>query len=163
MESLFFSLLQALNALNANLTEMRKATEQHNEALRNNDIEAIKTVLKQLDNISAQTKSLDNKREEIQTKLENELGLNKGTTLSNTLAHAPAHMAQDLDKAANSLRETTAAINDLVQLNKILTQQALQFNDVLIKAIRPAQATYNPSGQTNATSSKAPSLLNRTI
>ena len=163
MESLFFNLLQILNALDNNLKEMHKATEKHNLALKNNDIEGIKDALKELDTLSAQSKSLDKKREEIQSNLELALGLSQGASLSDTIAKAPAKIAQDLDQAATSLRETTAAIADLVQLNKILTQQGMQFNDVLLKVIRPAQATYNPSGQTAGTSGKAASLLNKTI
>lgn len=162
MESLFFSLTEILQALNDNMTAVRKATENHNQALRNNDMEGIKGALKELDVLAVQTKYLDSKREDIQGQLEAKLGLAKGASLSDTLTQAPAQYAEALKSAATTLRGTTAAIQEIVQLNKILTQQAMQFNDVLLKVIRPAKATYNPNGQADTTS-KATSLLNRTV
>lgn len=162
MESLFFNLLQVLNELNDKLAEMLKATEKHNLALRNNDIEAIKEAVKELENVSAGAKFLDKKREEIQYTLEQKLQLPKGATLSETLVYAPAQAAQDLNKIAQSLRETTEAINHMVQINKILARQAMQFNDILIKVLQPGQATYNPGGQTSV-AKETVSLINKTV
>lgn len=162
MESLFFNLLQTLVELNEKLTEMLKATESHNKALRENDMAAVKEVLKQLEDISAQSKSIDKKREEIQRSLEEKLQLPQGAALSDTISRAPEHLTQDLNNAAASLRETTQSINKLVQLNNILTRQALHFNEVLLKVLKPTQATYCPNGQ--ATVPKAStSLLNKTV
>ncbi|MCL4439037.1 FlgN family protein [Desulforamulus profundi] len=162
MESLFFNLLQVLNELNDKLAEMLKATEKHNLALRNNDIEAIKEAVKELENVSAGAKFLDKKREEIQYTLEQKLQLPKGATLSETISYAPEQLSKDLHTAAQSLRETTNTINDMVQLSKILAKQALNFNDVLLKVMKPAQSTYNPAGKTAANQQSA-SLLNKTV
>ncbi|MCL5781224.1 MAG: flagellar protein FlgN [Firmicutes bacterium] len=162
MESLFFNLLQVLNELNDKLAEMLKATEKHNLALRNNDIEAIKEAVKELENVSAGAKFLDKKREEIQYTLEQKLQLPKGATLSETLVYAPAQAAQDSNKIAQSLRETTEAINHMVQINKILARQAMQFNDILIKVLQPGQATYNPGGQASV-AKETVSLINKTV
>ncbi|SHF34922.1 flagellar protein FlgN [Desulforamulus putei] len=162
MESLFFNLLQILTALHEKLAAMLRATEKHNAALRNNDIAAIQQAVKELDSISAQAKFLDKKREEIQRALEAKLHLPAGATLSETLVYAPAQAAQDLNKIAQSLRETTEAINQMVQINKILARQALQFNDILIKVLQPGQATYNPGGQTSV-AKETVSLINRTV
>ena len=162
MESLFFNLLQVLNALNAKLQEMLAATEKHNLALRSNDMENIKAALKELDSISPQTKFLDNQREDIQRQLEAKLKLPQGATLSQTLTQAPEKLAGDLQIAAESLRQTTKAIHQLVELNNILTRQALNFNELMLKALKPTKATYNPTGQTNASNVNT-SLLNKTI
>ncbi|MEW6698043.1 MAG: flagellar protein FlgN [Bacillota bacterium] len=162
MESLFFNLLQILTALKEKLTEMLQATERHNAALRNNDMQAIQEAVKELDTISAEAKFLDKKREEIQSALAMKLNLSKGAALSETLTHAPEKAAQDLNKIAQSLRDTTEAINNTVQLNKILTKQAMQFNNILIKVLNPSKATYNPSGKTSVENEKT-SLLNKTI
>lgn len=162
MESLFFNLKDVLIELNEELNKMLQATEQHNQALRANDMASIKEVLKKLDLLSRQVKALDSQRESIQTSLEQGQKLPKGTTLTKTIAHAPQHLVQDLNKAASSLRETTAAIQRLVESNNILTKQALNFNEVLLKTIKPTKSTYNPTGQTTG-SNPSTSILNKRI
>ncbi|GAB6180145.1 hypothetical protein JCM14036_14640 [Desulfotomaculum defluvii] len=163
MESLFFNLKDALIELNNELNKMLETTKQHNQALKDNDLEAIKEVLKELDLLSRRVKNLEAQRESIQTSLEEELKLPKGTILTKTIAHAPQHLVQDLNKAAHSLRETTTAIQKVVEINNILTKQALNFNTVLLKSIKPTKATYNPTGQTAGSSNTPTSILNKTI
>ncbi|ABO50947.1 hypothetical protein Dred_2437 [Desulforamulus reducens MI-1] len=162
MESLFFSLLQVLTELNENLTAMLRATEAHNQALRANDMTTIKEVLKELDPISKQVRTFDTQREAIQASLEERLQLPKGSTLNKTLQHAPVHLVQDLNKVAQSLTDTTEAIQKIVEINNVLTKQALHFNEVLLNTMRPAKSTYNPTGQTSG-NKPSTSILNKTI
>ncbi|MEG6521235.1 flagellar protein FlgN [Desulfotomaculum sp. 1211_IL3151] len=162
MESLFFNLKDLLRELNNELNKMLQATEQHNQALRANDLDAIKEILKELALVSRQIKILDAQRETVQTALEEGLKLPKGTTLTRTIAHAPQHLVQDLNRAAESLREITATIQNLVEINAILTKQAMNFNEVLLKTIKPIKSTYNPTGQTTD-NTPATSILNKTI
>ncbi|WP_003544348.1 flagellar protein FlgN [Desulfotomaculum nigrificans] len=162
MESLFFELLQVLKALHEKLQEMLRATEQHNIALRHNDITGIKAALQQLDVISRQSKAIDSKREQIQRALEEKLQLSPGATLQETMALAPANIKKGLSDQAMALKETFEQLKNTVQLNKLLTQNAMHFNETILNMLRPAQATYCPSGQSNM-AKDTPSLLNKTV
>ncbi|CCO09141.1 flagellar protein FlgN [Desulforamulus hydrothermalis] len=162
MESLFFNLSRLLSALQEKLADMLQATEKHNQALRHNDMEALRLALQELHAITAQTRQLDRQREAVQAALEAQLNLPAGATLSETLQHAPAGLAREMHKTAGSLRQLTEAINSMAALNKILTQNAMQFNQILLAGCQPAQTTYKPGGQ--ATVAAEPlSLLNKTV
>jgi len=162
MESLFFNLLQVLKLLNEKLAEMLQATEKHNLALRENDLESIKQFTKQLETISAQLKTVDYKREEIQVELEKLFHLPAGAALSEMIKLAPGGIKEELSAIAKSMKQTAAELTRLVELNDILTRQAIFFNNILLSALKPAPATYCPNGQT--TEVKVSSLLlNKTI
>ncbi|GAB6158054.1 hypothetical protein JCM39194_12540 [Desulfotomaculum varum] len=162
MESLFFNLGQLLTALQEKLADMLQATQKHNQALRQNDMAAIRQAVQELHAIAAQTRHLDRQREAVQAALEAQLNLPPGATLSETLRHAPAGLARELQKTAGSLRQLTEAINSLAELNKILTQNAMQFNQILLAGCQPAQTTYKPGGQA-AVAAEPLSLLNKTV
>jgi len=164
MESLFYELLQVLERQREILKEMLSTARDHNMALRENDLGAIKEAVARGERAAARLKVEDQRREQLQAAIEKELGLPEGTPLSRVLPRAPEQCREALSLLAGEMRDTASNIARLVDLNGILTRRAMLFNEQILRLLKPGDgSTYQPTGKTASPAGNAPSLLNRTV
>jgi flagellar biosynthesis/type III secretory pathway chaperone len=163
MESLCFALSQALQRQGEILQEMLAATRAHNQSLRQNDVVALQKIIGQEEEITKRLKEEDRKRKKAHTALANKFDLTGETSLSQLLPRLPALHRARLAHLATELKNTAGEIAGLVELNGILTRQALQFNEMLLKLLQPVHnSTYQPDGK-SALEVGRPSLINKTV
>jgi len=164
MESLFYDLLQVLERQREILVEMLAAARDHNEALRLNDVDAIREVAVRGERVAARLKAEDRRREQLQETLEKELGLQDGTPLSGVLPYAPAQYRESLSLLAGEMRDVAGDVARLVELNAILTRQAMLFNEQMLRLLKPwDDSTYQPTGRPAPPVGNSPLLINKTV
>ncbi|MTI80219.1 MAG: flagellar protein FlgN [Firmicutes bacterium] len=163
MEPLFFELTEVLKQQKEVVKEMLTTAETQNEALRNVDVEALNDALKQLTIQTQQMAKLDPEREELQRKLENELGLNPGASVKEMLEKAPVDIKIELKQVQMELRKDFNKLQELNQLNKLLTKKAIQINSSIMKMYNPNDSqTYQGSGEVKS-KDQSTKMLNKTV
>lgn len=163
MEPLFFELIAVLKQQNEIVQKMIAASKEHNSALRQADTEKINNAVQQLNKLALLMAKYDPQREELQVKLEKQLGLEKGATLSSLIKAAPADIKEQLKALQSKLQENFEQLKEINELNNLLTKRALQVNTALLKILNPTTAaTYHGDGKV-AGENRPASVLNKTV
>lgn len=163
MEPLFFELTEVLKQQRAVVKEMITASEAQNQALRNNDLEALNNAVEQLNKLTQQMAKLDPQREAVQVKLEEILKLQQQATVSNLLAAAPIKIKIELKQIQMELKKDFQQLQEINEINSILTKRAQQINTAILKMFNlTGSQTYQNSG-TLKKDHRPQTVLNKTV
>lgn len=163
MESLFLNLIRILKQQNKILAELLGVTEEHNQALRKNDTNAILSTAYKQEELSKNLKSQDRKLEEAKRQLAGEYGMEEKAVLSKFVQHASEPFAAELKSLSQSLRNKLLRLSEINSLNGALARQGQVFTEKLIRIIAPKSGnTYMGSGRLKK-ESKALSIFDTTI
>lgn len=163
MEPLFFELLEVLKQQQQVVQQMNSAAQQQSEALRQNDTAALNNAVNQLQKLTMHMAQLDPQREELQRKLAEQLGLTADSTLTAMLPHAPAAVKEQLTTLQGQLQQDFEKLQQHNELNKVLTQRAMQVTAGVLKIFQGnSSQIYQPGGKTK-TSDPALQVLNKTV
>ncbi len=163
MEPLFFELTEVLKKQKEIVANMVDAAEAQNTALRELNAEKINAAVQELNKLTLKMAKYDPQREELQVKLENQLGLKKGAVLSDLINAAPLEIKRQLTELQGELKAHFDKLQQLNQLNSVLTKRALQTSTAVLKILNPtAGGTYHGDGRVTA-ADRPQSVLNKTV
>lgn len=163
MEPLFFELTGILQQQRDLVAKMLTTAEQKNIALRDNNLDELNNTVQQLTKLTLDMAKLDPKREEIQVRLEQVLGLERGATLTQMLPQAPLELQTHLKELQSEIKEDFNKLREINEINGVLTNRALQVNSALLKIFNPGNSqTYQPTGSVKQTA-KGIEMLNKTV
>ena len=163
MFSLFEQLLECLQQQKDLAAGMLEVSRQHLEALKKCQHEEIKQAVSRQEILIREVGKIQKHCSDRQADLFKELGLPTDTALSALVLHAPETLLGELQYIMEDLRALFLKINDVNETNKLLTQNALALNELLIRIFLPTQGqTYQGDG---AVASKQPGIsrLNLTV
>ncbi|MEG6616521.1 flagellar protein FlgN [Peptococcaceae bacterium 1198_IL3148] len=165
MEPLFFELIEVLKQQQQVVTNMVTAAQAQNQALRQVDAQALSSAVNQLQKLTLQMAKLDPQREQLQVKLEQNLGLKPGATVSDMLAQAPVEIQIPLKQLQTELKQQFDKLQQLNQVNRVLTQRVQQVNAALVNIMHPSNnsQTYQPGGKVNKETTSNLQMLNKTV
>lgn len=164
MDSLFSDLIRVLGREREVLIEMLDAARKHNNALRQNEIEVLKDVTVNGERLNGRLKTEDHRREEVHLSLVTALDLPCETPLSGLLPYAPGQHRESLSRITSELKEIAREVARLVELNGILTRRAMQFNEQILRLVKPGYSeTYQSYGTFTFPAKCQPLLINKTV
>ena len=164
MESLSFDLFQVLERQREILKEMLIAARNHNHALRQNDIVILKEIIGREEKISTRLQVEERQREQLQKALGRKLDLPEDAPLSKMLPSLPLKQSAKLCELTTEMRNIAAEIVRLVELNRVLTREAMHFNERLLKLLKPIHNnTYQPDGKSASPVNCSSSLINKIV
>ncbi|ACV61588.1 FlgN family protein [Desulfofarcimen acetoxidans DSM 771] len=147
MQNLFQQLRDCLNIQKNIAIKLFKASQQHLEALKRNNHTDIKATAGRQEILTGELVKIQNTCSGLQDEIKNELGLPAGTALSALSESAPGFLSHELLTLIQELRNLFVKIQDINEINNILTQNALSFNERLINILLPKQRlTYKENG-----------------
>ncbi|TEB15543.1 FlgN protein [Pelotomaculum sp. FP] len=164
MESLVFDLFQVLERQREILKEMLTAARNHNHALRQNDIVVLKEIIIREEKISTRLKAEERQRDRLQKALGKRLGLPGDASLSKMLPDLPQKQSARLAELTAEMRNIAGQIARLVELNRVLTREAMHFNERLLRLLKPIHNnTYQPDGKSTSPVGCSSSLINKIV
>jgi flagellar biosynthesis/type III secretory pathway chaperone len=163
VEPLFFELAEILAAQGKLVKEQIKASGAQNRALRQVDIQSLQAAVQKLTGLAGQMAVLDKQRVQVQSKLEQALGLEPGATLSDILPGAPAALRDKLKELQLELKQDFEQLKSLNEINGLLTRRAMQVNETLLQIIASGGGeTYQHSGALKR-SDRPAGVLDKTV
>jgi flagellar biosynthesis/type III secretory pathway chaperone len=164
MDSLSVELAQALEQQRDILKEMLAAARDHNQALRQNALVALKEAIEREEEINVRFKACDRQRELLQNTLVEKLNVPAATSLGKLLPCLPEKHSALLSGLVNEIKSIAGEIAGVADLNKVLTRTAMQFNAQLLKLLTPVHnSTYQHDGNSAIPAERPSSLINITI
>jgi len=164
VESLIHDLIQVLERQKGLLQEMLEAARHHNLALRQNDLALLKDAISQEEELSTQLKAGELQQGQIQMALREKLNLPEDAPWSTMVAGLPESFKAGLSGLAGEMRGIAGAIAEVVELNRILTHQAMHFNSQLLHLLKAApNSMYQPDGKSSGFANLSSALINKTV
>jgi len=146
------------------LQEMLEAARRHNLALRQNDLALLKDAISLEEDLSNKLKAEKGQEEKIQTALREKLSLPADAPWSAMVAALPGDLSARLSGLAGEMRGIAGEIAGVVELNRILTHQAMHFNTQLLNLLRAApNSMYKSDGKSFGAASLSSALINKTV
>ncbi|OAS85808.1 MULTISPECIES: flagellar protein FlgN [Metabacillus] len=148
--------LEKLLQLHQNL---HKITLQKTESLKSENIEELKELLKKEQMFVQAIKQLEAERVQVTSEF---LGHAENLTLSACIEKSSGHEKQSLERIANEFTEVMEKLTAANQLNRDLTQQALQFVSISLDMLMPQESLTNynrPDGNKTQSDIKRRSLF----
>lgn len=163
MEPIFSELIAILTQQHQVVQKMNSAAQQQSEALRQNDTTTLNNAVNQLQKLAMQMAQLDPQREELQRKLADGLALAPDSTLTTMLPHAPTAVKGKLTALQGQLQQQFGELQQHNELNKILTQRAMQITSGVLKIFQGhSSQTYQSGGKTK-TNDPTLQVINKTV
>ncbi|NLI13194.1 flagellar protein FlgN [Pelotomaculum propionicicum] len=148
MESLFLNLIRILKQYDQTLAELLKTTEEHNLALRHNDVSEVLSTANRQDGLSRELKGQRRKLEETKRQLAGICCLPEKAVLSDFARSAPGPLAAELAELAQSIKEKILRLDEINIINRVLSRRGQIFTSKLVKIIaRSGGGTYLGSGR----------------
>ena len=164
MQNLFEQLRDCLNIQKNVALKLLEATQQHLEALKKNNHTAMKASVNNLEILTGELAKTQRICSGWQAKIDSELSLPAGTSLSALSAYATGTLSNELLGLIHELRDLFVKIQDINEINKLLTHNALAFNEQLIKIFLPKERlTYKENGIVDNNRPPVISRLNLTV
>lgn len=147
-EQLFSKLHRLMKEQEEIIDRLISAGEEQAECLRKNDIKKLQQIVQRQNILSAGLKALEKKRVQVQGALEKELDLPAGSALRELAARAGDPKRGQLEKLGLSLKEKINNLQQINELNRILTSRALQFTNFMLNIIcaQAPNAGYTRNG-----------------
>jgi hypothetical protein len=134
------NLIQTLQKLLQLHQNLYKVTLQKTESLKSEKVEELKELLKKEQMFVQAIKQIEAERIEITSKF---LGRSEELTLSACIEKADAEEKETLQRIANDFNETMDKLKAAIQVNRELTQQALQFVSLSLDMLMPQESITN--------------------
>lgn len=164
MEPLFYELATILEQQGEVVKKQLEAARAQNQALRKLDTAALDAAVKELEELTSNMSNLDRQREEVQRKLEQALHLRDGATVSELLPKAPLELLFKLKGLTRELRKDLRKLDEMSELNNLLTTRAMQINDHYLEILKSGgeKKTYQNSG-TLKQENRPTAVLDKTV
>jgi flagellar biosynthesis/type III secretory pathway chaperone len=147
MHNLFIQLLDCLNIQKNVALKLLEAAQLNLEALKKNNFTAMQASVNKQEILTGEIAKTQQICFEWQIKIENELRLPAGTAISSLSAFAPDNLGNELVSLIQELRDLFVKIQNINEINNLLAQNALAFNEQLINIFLPKERiTYKENG-----------------
>lgn len=163
MESSFAELADILSNQKSIMVKLTETAREHSRALRQLDTENLLVIVGREEVQAADLRRHDAKREELSRTLAGMLGLRADAPLSQLAGKAPSGLKVSLGSLLNDMSVLAGELAEINYINGILTRQAMRVNEMVMKALGPANAqVYTPYGKTRQ-EQQSISLVNKKI
>lgn len=163
MESSFAELVDILSNQKNIIMKLTDTAREHSRALRQLDTENLLSIVGREEGQTATLRRHDAKREEVSRTLAGMLGLRADASLSEFAEKAPPRYKEGLGSLLDDMTGLAGELAEINHINGILTRQALQVNQIVMKAMGTANAqVYTPYGRTRQ-EQQSVSLVNKKI
>ena len=163
MFSLFEQLLDCLNQIKSISFDILAASRMHRDALKKNKPDILRVIVSKQEVQTVRLAGIQKNCSEKRVEIAKRIGMPEDEAFSSLLLYAPESLKVELTGVIDELTVLFAEIQDTNDINKMLTQNALAFNEELIKIFLPNQSqTYRVDG---AIDRKQPAIsrLNLTV
>ena len=163
MLSLFEQLMECLNQINSTASDILAVSRAHLEALKKNKSDNIRVIVGKQELLIGKLAKIQENCSDKRVEIAKTIGMSEDEAFSSLLLYAPESLRVELTGVIDELTVLFAEIQDTNDINKMLTQNALAFNEELIKIFLPKQSqTYRGDG---AVDRKQPTIsrLNLTV
>ena len=163
MVSLYEQLLDCLNQIKLTASDILGVSRLHLEALKKNKSDTLRVIVAKQEALIGKLAKIQKNCFEKRVEIEKIIGIPEDKSLTSLLLYAPENLRGGLTTVIDELKVLFADIQDTNDINKMLTQNALSFNEQLIKIFMPAMSqTYRGDGAVDRKQS-AISRLNLTV
>jgi flagellar biosynthesis/type III secretory pathway chaperone len=166
MEKLLEKLLEVLEQQFVCCTQLLNLSQTESTALKDNDIQGLFAVCKEITVLSQQLAQLEEVRTEVHCQAVCSLGLAEETSLKELLAviiGQDENLADRLEEQAVNLNSTYSALQQQNELNQLLLRQAAAYANMIVSALRPDyRLTYGRCGGIYQNRLNSP-FVNRTV
>ena len=148
MLSLFEQLLDYLQQIKSTASDILAVSQLHLEALKKNKSDNnLRVIVAKQEALIGKLAKIQKICSENRAEIGKKIGMPEDEALSSLLVHAPDNLKDGLTAVIEELKVLFAEIQDTNDINKMLTQNALAFNEQLIKIFLPTQSqTYKGDG-----------------
>ena len=163
MLSLFEQLLNCLNQIKSTASDILAVSRVHLDTLKKNKSDNLRVIVSKQEVLTGKLAGIQKICSEKRAEIAKMICMPEDEALSSLLSHAPENLKVGLTVVIEELMILFAEIQDTNDINKMLTQNALAFNEQLIKIFLPNQGqTYKGDG---AVDRKQPAIsrLNLTV
>lgn len=148
MESFYLELKGMLEAQKSIMDQLYDTAREHSRALRQLNTEVLQSAVRKEEELTAALRKIDREREKVTGILAEKLGLPGDAVLSAFIDKAPPSIKEDLNGLLRHMGKTAMELVGVNEVNRLLTRQAMQVNQVVLKALGPRQNTvYNQDGR----------------
>ena len=163
MFSLFEQLLESLNQIKSTASDILAVSRVHQDALKKNNSDNLRVIVGKQEALTGKLAGIQKLCSEKRAEIAKMIGMPEDEAFSSLLLYAPESLKVELTGVIEELTVLFAEIQDTNDINKMLTLNALAFNEELIKIFLPKQSqTYRGDG---AVDRKQPAIsrLNLTV
>lgn len=159
-------LLEVLEQQYACCNELLKLSERETNALKEDDIQGLFEVCKEINLLSQELGRLEEVRTEAHRRAAWNLGLAAETSLKQLIAAVRGQeeaLADRLKEQATVLNSAYMALKEQNELNQLLLRQAADYADTIVTALHPdSKLTYSRGGAMYQRKISSP-FVNRTV
>lgn len=163
MESLFQDLADILETEKDYLKQLSDTAREHSRALRQLNTEVLQSAVIKEEKLTAALRKHDREREKVAGAIAEKFCLPEDAVLSMFVEKAPPSIKEELNALLQHMGKTAAELAEVNEINRVLTRQAMQVNQIALRTLGPKQNTvYTPDGRARE-EAQPMSLVNKKI
>jgi len=134
------------------IAQLLDAGQRQNKALQANKLDEINNSVRQQGVLVEKLATVGKKQLKIRKELEQKFNLSAGSRIVDIIAYAPGKSKYKINEIRKALAAEMNELREIIEINSILTEQALNINSKVLETLKPSDATtYGRTGEVKKT------------